>query len=294
MVTGVDPEREKVLSRLFSALTAGTYLSSDSGNCLYAGVELAKKLEAKVGDEVSFIGSASDDSFVADLFRLCGLFRTGSFSFDSTASFVTRSYFDTLMYADDKASYVAVKLEEIEQVDKVKARIDGWLPEALESVSWKVLMHSMVQAMEVDSFFGYISIGLFFVVIFFVIMIFGFINVSSRIREFGTLRCIGLSKARVSLLLLYEIFILSTMAIVLAAPIGGYIAYYFSVHPMVIAGISETYKAYGVVSDEIPLSFDLVTIGWNIAVVYGLNFLSVIYPIVYINRFEPIEAVHHV
>lgn len=294
MVAGINPEKEKVMSELFSALIAGRYLSSDSGNCLYAGVDLAKKLEAKIGDEVSFIGSASDNSFAADLFKLCGVFRTGAFSFDSTASFVTRSYFDELMYADNKASYIAVKLDDLGEVAKVNTRISAWLPKGLESVSWKVLMKSMVQAMQVDSFFGYISIGLFFVVIFFVIMIFGFINVSTRIREFGILRCIGLSKYKISLLLFYEIFILSTLAIMLATPIGAYIAYYFSLHPIVIAGISETYKEYGVVSDEIPFSFDMVTISWNVAVVYGLNFLSVLYPIVYINRFRPIEAVHHV
>ena len=294
MVAGINPEKEKVMSELFSALIAGRYLSSDSGNCLYAGVDLAKKLEAKIGDEVSFIGSASDNSFAADLFKLCGVFRTGAFSFDSTASFVTRSYFDELMYADNKASYIAVKLDDLGEVAKVNTRISAWLPKGLESVSWKVLMKSMVQAMQVDSFFGYISIGLFFVVIFFVIMIFGFINVSTRIREFGILRCIGLSKYKISLLLFYEIFILSTLAIMLATPIGAYVAYYFSLHPIVIAGISETYKEYGVVSDEIPFSFDMVTISWNVAVVYGLNFLSVLYPIVYINRFRPIEAVHHV
>ena len=155
-------------------------------------------------------------------------------------------------------------------------------------------MHAMVEAMEIDAIFGYLSLGLFFVVIFFVIMIFGFINVSSRVREIGTLRCIGLSRQDVRRLLFYEIFILSSMAIILATPIGAYIAYYFSVYPMVIDGLSETYKEYGIVSDEVPLSFDVVTILWNISVIYVLNFLSVIYPMRYINAFRPIEAAHHV
>jgi len=155
-------------------------------------------------------------------------------------------------------------------------------------------MKSMVEAMQVDSAFGYISMSLFFVVIFFVIMIFGFINVSSRVREFGTMRCIGLSRANVRLLLLYEIFILSTIAILIAAPLGASIAYYFSIYPIVIEGMSETYKEYGIVSDEMPFAFNLFTISWNVAVIYLLNFLSIIYPIAYINSFKPIEATHHV
>jgi ABC-type lipoprotein release transport system permease subunit len=148
--------------------------------------------------------------------------------------------------------------------------------------------------MEVDSVFGYISLGLFFVVIFFVVMIFGFINISSRINELGTLRCIGLSKMNVFLLQFYEIFIISTLAVLFAAPIGAYIAYYYSIHPIIIEGISETYKQYGVISDQIPFDFNLFTISWNIAVIYILSFLSILYPVYYINKFTPTEAIRHV
>ncbi len=294
MVAGIEPQKEREMSELYSTLVSGSYLSKDSGNCLYAGVDLVKKLQVKLGDEMSFVGSASDNSFAADLFKLCGTFKTGAFEFDSTAAFLSRSYFDELMYAKNKASYINIRLDDLERVDAVNREIVKQLDPQYESVTWKVLMKSMVQAMQVDSIFGYISIVLFFVVIFFVIMIFGFINVSSRVREFGTLRSIGLTRGKIRLLLFNEIFILSTAAILLATPIGGYIAYYFSLHPFVMEGISETYKDYGVVSDEIPLAFDLFTISWNVAVIYLLNFLSIIYPIRYINSFKPVEASHHV
>ncbi len=294
MVAGIEPQKERKLSELYSTLVSGEYLSENSGNCLYAGVDLVKKLQVKLGDEVSFVGSASDNSFAADLFKLCGTFRTGAFEFDSTAAFLSRSYFDELMYAKNKASYITIRLDDLNKVDAVNEEIIKHLDSQYESVTWKVLMKSMVQAMQVDSIFGYISIVLFFVVIFFVIMIFGFINVSSRVREFGTLRSIGLTRGKIRLLLFNEIFILSTTAILLATPIGAYIAYYFSLHPFVMEGISETYKDYGVVSDEIPLAFNLFTISWNVAVIYLLNFLSIIYPIRYINAFKPVEASHHV
>jgi len=294
MVVGINPEQEIGMSELSSTLVDGTYLSKDSGNCLYAGVGLVKKLQVKIGDEVSFIGGASDNSFAADLFKLCGTFKTGSFEFDASASFIACSYFDELMYAQNKASYITLKLTNLKQVDAINREITAQIDSSLESVTWKVLMHAMVEAMQIDSIFGYISLVLFFVVIFFVIMIFGFINVSSRVREFGTLRCIGLSRGKIRLLLFHEIFILSTAAIILATPIGASIAYYYSIHPFVIEGMSETYKQYGVVSDQVPLAFDIFTITWNVMLIYTLNFLSIIYPIMYINGFRPIEATHHV
>lgn len=294
MVAGVNHLKEEKMSELKSTLIEGSFLSETSENCLYAGVDLSKKLHIKIGDEVSFIGTASDNSFAADIFRLCGIFRTGSFEFDTSTSFVSRNYFDALMYAHNKASYITINVDDLENVDVVRLSIEKHLPNDMEVLTWKTLMKSMVEMMQVDSIFGYISMSLFFVVIFFVIMIFGFINVSSRVKEFGTLRCIGLSRANVRTLLLYEIFILTSLAIAMAAPIGAYIAYYFSMYPIVIEGMSETYKEYGIVSDSLPFDFNLFTISWNIILIYILNFLSVIYPISYINAFEPIEATRHV
>ncbi|MCF6309293.1 MAG: FtsX-like permease family protein [Sulfurimonas sp.] len=295
MIAGIEPQKEKLLSSIAQTLKEGEFLDENSGNCLYMGSGLVKKLKLHVGDEVSFIGGASDDSFAADIFRVCGTFKTGSFEFDSSASFINRKYFDELMYAKNMASYITIKVKNLDDVDRVNSEIMKVLDdENLESLTWKTLMKTMVKAMEVDSVFGYISLSLFLVVIFFVIMIYGFINVSSRLKEFGVLKCIGLSRANIFSLLFYEIFILSSAAIVLATPIAGYICYYYSINPIVIEGLAEMYKDYGIVSNEMPFNFDMYTIVWNIGVIYMLNFLSILYPYMYINSFEPIEASRHV
>ena len=152
----------------------------------------------------------------------------------------------------------------------------------------------MVELTQMDSFFGYISMVLFFLVIFFVIMIYGFINVSARIKELGILRAIGVSNGSVSRLLLYEILILTVAALALAVPLGAYTAYYFQIHPIVIPGLSDMYKEYGVVSDQVPTQFDPVTILWNTLLVFSLNLLSIVYPILYTRSFTPVEAIRHV
>ncbi|MBU0719863.1 FtsX-like permease family protein [bacterium] len=294
MVAGIEPEKEKSLSSISEALTEGEFLTEKSGNCIYMGVELVKKLKVKLADEVAFIGAASDNSFAADIFRVCGIFKTGSFEFDLSTSFLSRDYFDTLMLSKNKASYITIKVDDLEHVEAVNEKIARVLDDNLESLTWKTLMKTMVEAMEVDSIFGYISLALFLVVIFFVIMIYGFINVSSRIKEFGVLRCVGISNSNIFSLLFYEIFILSTLAIAVAAPIGGYICYYYSINPIVIEGIAEMYKDYGIISDEIPFDFSVFTLAWNILLIYVLNFLSILYPYFYINSFRPIEASRHV
>ncbi len=293
MVAGIEPEKEAL--QLKTALIEGVFLNADSKNCLYMGNTLVKKLHLRLGDELSFIGAASDSSFAADIFKVCGIFKTGSYEFDASSAFISQSYFELLMLSKDTASYLHVNLNHLSDADIIQKKIKSALNDAtLEVLTWKKLMAPMVQAMEVDSVFGYVSMALFFTVIFFVIMIFTFINVSSRLREFGTLRAIGLSRANVRALLFYEIFLLSTFGVILASPLGAFVAYYFSVHPIVIEGMSEMYKEYGIVSDELPFCFDLFTITWNVALIYFLNILSILYPLRYVNRFTPIEALKHV
>ena len=292
MLTGVDFVKETKLSELKKALIKGTYDSS--GNCLYMGEGLAKKLHVGIGDEVSFVGSAVDYSFVAELFKVCGLFRTGMYDFDNQSAFMNRAYFDTVFLSENMATYIVAMAEEMSQNDRISREIAQKLPPDLKVYTWKTLMKSMVELMQMDSFFGYISMGLFFLVIFFVIMIYGFINVSARIKELGVLRSIGVSDGRISLLLFGEILLLTVAALLLAVPLGAYTAYYFEVHPIVIAGMSDMYKAYGVVSDEVPTLFDPVTVAWNTALVFILNLLSIVYPIVYVRSFTPVEATRHV
>lgn len=295
MVVGIEVQKEIQLSELKNALVEGKYLDECEQNNIYIGSGVAKKLKVKVGDEISFIGGASDNSFAADIFKICGIFTTGSFEFDSSASFVSRKYFDPLMLSQNKASYITVKLKDLKEVDRINNEILKVIDtKNLESLTWKILMKTMVEAMEVDSIFGYISLALFLIVIFFVIMIYGFMNVSTRIKEFGVLRCIGLSSGNVFLLLFYEIFLLSSLAILFATPIAGYICYYYSLNPIIIEGIAQMYKDYGIISDELPFDFNIITILSNIAIIYILNILSIIYPYFYINSFKPIEASKHV
>ena len=292
MLTGVDFAKEAKLSELKKALRKGIYDSK--GPCLYMGSELAKKLKVHVGDKVSFVGSAIDYSFVAELFRVCGTFKTGMYDFDTQSVFMNRQYFDKVLLSENSSSYIVAMAERMEENDRIASQIAKELPPDLRVYTWKDLMKSMVELMKVDSLFGYISMALFFLVIFFVIMIYTFINASTRLKEFGILKSIGVSSGSIDRLLFYEIFILTLAALLLAAPLGAWTAYFFEIHPIVIEGMSDMYKEYGVVSDMVPTRFDLFTVTWNTLLVFGLNLLSILYPMHYVRSFTPVEAMRHV
>lgn len=294
MIVGIIPSREEPLSKLPGSLIKGEYLNDNDTNAIYIGSALAKRLKVDIGSQIAMVGSSIDYSIAADLFTVKGIFKTGLFDFDSQSAFVNKSYLDTIMLSDNMASYFTLNFHDNDNIDKMTTNLQASLPSEVEAVNWKTLLTALVQAMLVDSIFGYISISIFFLVIFFVIMIFSYVNIYTRAREIGLLRALGLTSKDIFGMLFVEILLLATVSIVVGTIIGASIAYYYELHPIVISGIAETYKEYGVVSDEIPMNFDLFTIAWNALTIFMLNLAAIIYPVTKINKLTAMEAMRYV
>ena len=294
MIVGIVPSREKVVSKLSSSLIKGDYLNDNDTNAIYIGSALAKRLNIDVGSQIAMVGSSIDYSIAADLFTVKGIFKTGLFEFDSQSAFVNKSYLDSIMLSDNVASYFTLYFHDNDKIDEMTTDLQASLPSEIEAINWKILLSALVQAMLVDSIFGYISISIFFLVIFFVIMIFSYVNIYTRAREIGLLRALGLTSKDIFGILFVEILLLATLSIVVGTIIGASIAYYYELHPIVISGIAETYKEYGVVSDEIPMNFDLFTIAWNALTIFMLNLTAIIYPVTKINKLTAMEAMRYV
>ncbi len=294
MITGIVPSAERSLSKLEASLIQGEYLSDSDTNAIYIGLDLAKRLKVDVGSQVALVGSSIDYSIAADLFIVKGIFKTGLFDFDSQSAFVTKNYLDTVMMSDNKATYFTLNFHDNDHIDQATEALQSKLPSEYEAVNWKDLLSALVQAMLVDSIFGYITISIFFVVIFFVIMIFSYVNIYTRTREVGLLRALGLTSKDILVILFIEIFLLATLSVLVGAIIGGLIAHYYELHPIVISGMAEMYKDYGIVSDEVPMHFDLFTITWNALTIFILNLLAILYPVIRINKLSAVEAMRYV
>jgi ABC-type lipoprotein release transport system permease subunit len=269
-------------------------LEDNDTNAVYLGSDLAKRLKVDIGNQIAMVGSSIDYSIAADLFIVKGIFKTGLFDFDAQSAFINKPYLDTILLSENKATYFTLNFYDNDHINQVTAKLQAKLPSAYEAVSWKSLLSALVQAMLVDSIFGYISISIFFVVIFFVIMIFSYVNIYTRTHEIGLLRALGLTSKDIFLILFIEILLLATFSVVMGAIIGGIVAHYYELHPIVITGMAEMYKDYGVVSDEVPMHFNLFTITWNALTIFLLNITAIIYPVVKINRLTAVEAMRYV
>nr|WP_321268487.1 FtsX-like permease family protein [uncultured Sulfurimonas sp.] len=300
MFCGIEPESEAKVSRLKASLVEGEYLSSDDKNALYIGVELAKRLNVKVGDKLSFISTAADYSFAADNLIVKGLFKTKLYEFDNSSAFVNKTYFDIVMKSENIATHIILSPKDVEQIDASTLELKKELPKELSVKNYKETMEDLILAMEVDAIFGYITLGIFFVVIFFVIAIFAFLSVYARIRQIGVLRAIGTTPKGIISMLLVEAMILGSISVGVGGAVSAYGAYYFEKNPIELSSMGdldmEDYmKQYNMVAEiSFPTDFDPTKIVIEMLIMLLLNLVTVIYPIIMINRFTPTEAIRYV
>jgi len=300
MFSAIEPENEAKVSRLKSSLVDGEYLASYDKNALYMGVELAKRLKLKVGDTLSFISTGADYSFAADNLIVKGLFKTKLYEFDNSAAFVNKSYFDTLMQSKNIATHIILNPSDIENIDNITTDVQNVLDNDLEVKNYKTILEDLILAMEVDEIFGYITLAIFFVVIFFVIAIFAFLSVYSRIRQIGVLRAIGTSPSQVIGMLLVEALILGLFSVGVGGATSAYAANYYEKNPIEFSSladvdIQEYAKQYNMVADAtLPTEYNPQKIVIEMLIMLLLNLLTVIYPIMMINRFTPTEAIRYV
>jgi ABC-type lipoprotein release transport system permease subunit len=300
MFTAIEPENEAEVSRLKSSLIEGEYLKGDDTNALYLGVELAKRLKLGVGDRLSFISTGADYSFAADNLVVKGLFKTKLYEFDNSSAFVNKAYFDTVMRSENIATHLILAPDDVEEIDTVTKAAQEALDKDMQVKNYKETMKDLIMAMEIDEIFGYITLGIFFVVIFFVIAIFAFLSVYARIRQIGVLRAIGTTPSQVVGMLLIEALILGILSVGAGGAVSGYGVYHYEKHPIELSSMGdldmeEYMTQYNMVAEiTFPADYNLQKILVEMLIMLLLNLVTVIYPIVMINRFTPTEAIRYV
>lgn len=300
MFTAIEPEKEAHVSRLKRSLVKGEYLTSSDTNVIYLGVELAKRLKVGVGDTLSFISTGADYSFAADNLVVKGLFKTKLYEFDNGSGFVNKGYFNEVMQSRNIATHVIMSPTDVKEIDTITQKVQKALGQELEVKNYKTTLEDLILAMEIDTIFGYITLGIFFVVIFFVIGIFAFLSVYARIRQIGVLRAIGTTPKQVMGMLLIEALILGFLSVGLGGAAGAYASHHYEKYPIEITSLvdvdaQEYAKQYNMVAEAtFPAEFNPPRIMLDMLIMMLLNLMTVVYPIALINRFTPTEAIRYV
>ena len=222
MLMGIDLVRESGVSRLMHSLSQGRP-PAPAANELMIGTEMARRLELQVGDEVILVAPAADGSMGNDIFRVCGLYRTGMADLDGAFALLPIRSLQRLLALDPE------RIHEI-----ALSTADPWLaPEAgrrlvaglaplgveLEVLDWTGLRPEMLEyALLMDSWYSIV------VLIVFSIALFGVANTMlmstyERRREFSVMLALGARPHQILLTVVSEATALGWISLALGVAV---------------------------------------------------------------------------
>ena len=272
-VLGIEPERERNVTRIADSITAGAYLDGVRRRVLL-GEELARRLEVEVGDKVVVSVQDLDGELTGEALRVAGLFKTPSRELDRGTVFLHIDAGQALLGLGEAVSEI----------------VGAQLIDA-EGRSWEERQPLLVYM--IDSF-DQMAMILYAAV--FIAMAFGIANVLlmtvyERTREIGIMRAIGFGPGRLVATILAEA--LSVTAAGLALGFVAAVAAVFSLSDgLDLSSFADGLEYFGVGSRIYPVlrSEDF---SMPIGVAFFTAAIASAWPAWRAVRLRPAEAVRH-
>jgi putative ABC transport system permease protein len=298
VITGVDPAAEAQVSSVPGSLVSGSFLDPPAAGGersqlppVVIGRLMAERLRVDVGDKVVLVVPGETG---LGAFRVRGLFRTASSEFDRSAAFLRLADAQRLFAVGDRATEVALVLDEPRDAPALQA----WLaaqPEAAgsEVLRWEEREPRLAAVLAFSGDTSWIFYGVIFVA-----MMFGIANallmaVFERIREFGVLRSLGLRARQLVLLVVLESLLLTGAGTLLGLALGAGLVLALGRTGIDLAAFSAALEQFGIGSVVYP-RLDWIDVLSPLALATATALLAALWPAWKAARLRPAEAVRHV
>lgn len=227
-------------------ITEGRFFEDE--NEILLSNSTALLLELNIGDGVIVLVENSEGSPYYLEYTIAGLFQTDSREFDNTTFFIQHESAENLVFLENRSIEIRITLEDREEAEEFKGDLidvfQGGNSEdyLLEIETWKDINGSVILLFEVFDILM-IMINVFVIIIAATVITNAILmNVFERIREFGTMRAIGLKRGQLFGIIILEGTILGMLGSLLGLALGIPVVLYFEKHGLNMGAIGEIFK----------------------------------------------------
>lgn len=296
-VSGVEPDGETAVSDWQDKLVAGEWLSGSKREILL-GQAAAKSLEVEPGDKVVLLIQGPDE-VVSQLFRVKGLFRTGSAELDGAFGIAPVAALAGLLEAPGAAHQVSVHLPDPRGSEAAtaaaRAALDGTAD--LEILHWTEALPDLQAFILRDQQSGRSMLFVIGVIVAMGVLNTVLMSVMERVRELGVMLAVGLTPARVAGLVMLEGAVLGALSAAVGGAVGLAIVLPLNRSGLDLAAMmgGESIEVAGVAIDTVIYP----TVEWPVFATFcGLAWLftvlSSVWPALHAARLKPVDAMRHV
>ena len=229
LVSGVIPERERLLSDVPTKVVEGTYLTGD--NQAFIGAVLARNLQLDVGGEIVLLGTNAEGGIGAAVAEVSGIFEATT-ELERAMIQISLNTFQEAFDMPDQAHRMVALVDDPMSMDDGTEVLRGFLETDEIVMDWTELMPEISQGIEIDIVSNAILQAVLILIVVLSIMNTFVMTLFERTREYGVLFAIGMKRTSVYRMTLVEVVLLWMVGIVC----GGLLTCLLAV-PLMFTGI---------------------------------------------------------
>jgi len=292
LINGVNIQDEKLIVDWNKRMVSGT-LNFNGSNQVVIGKGISKYFNLNLKDTLVLFGQGYQGMMAAGKYEIIGIVDLKNPKLNDLGVFmdidVTRRYISS----DRIVTHLVIDKEENYDAEKLASKIRKNLSNDFEVLSWKKTLPDLDQTITADSAGGLIMVYILYIVVCFGMFGTVIMMTEERRYEFGVLISLGMSRLKLSSVVLFEILILSLLGVLLAIIFTRPILIYFNNNPIDMSkladGMSDALAKFG---------FDPIfpfSISWDIPLTHGLfifivSILMSLYPIIKIYKLNSVKS----
>ena len=288
-ITGIEPEKEKLLTNWDKRLLKGQLLT-DTSTSINIGKGVANFFGLDIGDTLVFIGQGYHGMQAVGAYRVSGILEMKNPRLNNISVFMPLPLAQEFLSADNLITHLVIDKKEYEDEKEIAANISSSLDNNYEVMTWQQMMPELEQTIQADSAGGLIMVFILYMIITF--GIFGTVLMMTQERkyEFGVVVSIGMKKIKLIITMVYETIFLSSFGVLLGIILSRPLILYYHYNPLQFpdeqAAVMEEFGFEAIIpfmsTYDIPLTHGLI--------IFIISALISIYPATTILLLKPIKA----
>jgi lipoprotein-releasing system permease protein len=299
ILKGIDPDRERKVSRLLDNVVLGstnpleqTAPENEPYPPIILGKDLAQDLGATL-DSVILVTSPQGELTPFGLvpkyvrFRVIGIFQSGFYDYDTSWAFTRLTDAQKLFGLGDVVSVLEFKLDDLNRAYEVGEDLQRRIGRGFQATTWMDQNKALFRALRLERVVTFITSGLIVLVAALNILISLIMMVMEKTKDIAVLMSMGARRAQIRRIFIAQGVLIGVIGTLLGLVLG-YLGAWAGGHYKLVSLSAEVYSI-----DYVPFAARPID-GLVVAVVaVFISFVATIYPSYAASRILPAEALRY-